>query len=290
MESLVQENFERNLGLLSLEQQQKLFDSHVVVSGVGGMGGVAAEALVRMGIGKLTIVDHDVYELSNLNRQIHCTEKVIGRSKVDVVGERLREINSRLELQKHQFLSENNVDEIVDGADILINGMDDIRASIILERCARRNGITIVDAWITPYASVFVMRPDSVHWEDFLDFPTRNKRVDQITKEDIVECLRREVEFTFSHFEPHSIISKELVGKVVEGNAKRPSLVPVVWLSGTLMANEAIKILTNQGSIAGPYGVFYNQYSHQIKVVNNWKINTGSGDSHNGDEVLGDGD
>jgi molybdopterin/thiamine biosynthesis adenylyltransferase len=273
MKTLTNKNFERNIGLLSVDQQQKLFDSHAVVAGVGGMGGVAAEALVRMGIGTLTIVDHDNYELSNVNRQIHCTEKTIGRPKVDVVGERLIEINSGLKLHKHHFLSEENVGEIVNGADILINGMDDIKASITLERCARSKRVTIVDAWITPYASVFVMTPESTHWEDFLDFPTKNKRVDQISREDAVECLRREVEFTLSHFEPYTIIAEEVVNEIIEGRVARPSLVPVVWLSGTLMANEAMKILTGQGVIAGHYGVFYNQYTHEIKVVDAWKTN-----------------
>lgn len=281
MSKSVPNNFERNLGLLSIEQQQKLFDSHVVVSGVGGMGGIAAEALVRMGVGRLTIVDHDIYEPSNLNRQIHCTTKVIGKPKVEIVGERLIEINPEIDLRKYQLLSEQNVEEIVTGADILVNGMDDIKASIIMERCARKKRITIVDAWITPYASVFVMTPDSPHWEDFLGFPTKGKEIEHITKRDTFECLRREVEFTFDHFDPYSIISNELVNEVIEGRVKRPSLVPVVWLSGTLMANETMKILTNQGLIAGPYGVIYNQYSHQIKMVDDSIFNKKNG-SQNG--------
>ncbi len=259
--------FARNLGLLTLAQQNQLAKSHVVVSGVGGMGGIAAEAMVRMGVGTITVLDHDTYEISNINRQIHCTEKSIGRPKVDVVVERLLDINPSLNVRKFHELSVENALTILRGSDIVINGMDDIKASIILERAARKLHITIVDAWITPYASVFVMTPKGLHWEEFLDFPTQAKQIEEITEVDVKECLRREVKFTLSQFSPTKIIDKTLIEEILAGRIARPSLVPVVWLSGTLMANEAMKILTNQGRLATHWGVFYNQYDHEIKYI-----------------------
>ena len=262
--------FSRNLGLLTDTQQEQLHASKVVVSGVGGMGGVAAEALVRMGIGSLFILDHDKYEISNINRQIHCTDHAIGRKKVDVIGEKLLSINPSLKLSKCDSLNKHNVSEIISNADVVINGMDDIKASIILEREARRQGKTIVDAWITPYASVFVITPESPHWEEFLKFPTLTKAIDEITKADIEKCLRLEVMFTLSQFNPTEIISEQLIEEILSGKRSRPSLAPVVWLSGTLMANEAMKYLTKQGRLATHWGVFYNQYDHEIKYIDMW--------------------
>jgi len=260
--------FERNIGLLSQKQQDQLQSSHICVCGVGGMGGIAAEALVRMGVGKITLVDHDVYERSNLNRQVHCTELTLGQKKVDVVAEKLRAINPDLKITCFSGLSPENVRTIAHAPDMIVNGMDDVRASILLEREARKNRKTIVDAWVTPYASVFVMGPDSPHWESFLDFPTKNKSVEEITDADVVACLRQEIKFTLSHFEPQKIVDPKLIESIISGKIPRPSLVPVVWISGTLMANEVMKIITKQGELASHWGVFYNQYDHEIKVIN----------------------
>ncbi len=142
--------------------------------------------------------------------------------------------------------------------------MDCIRSSLILEREARRLRITIVDAWITPFASVFVMTPDSPHWEEFLDFPTRGRAVEEISNEDVNECIRREIQFTLSQFHSETYVEAQLVEDVLLGRRPRPSLVPVVWLSGVMMANEAIKVLTGQGTLASHWCVFYDQYEHRI--------------------------
>lgn len=259
------QRFSRNLGLLTEEQQSRISQATVAVSGVGGMGGVAAEGLARMGVKSLILLDHDVYELSNMNRQMHCTESVIGRHKVDVVAEKLKEINPEIKIKTHRQLTTKNVGEVVDSADLLINGMDELVASITLEREARSQRKTIVDAWLTPYASVFVMTPDSPHWEEFLEFPTQGKRIEEITPEDVVASLRKEIAFTFSQFDPYAIVPEQLVEDVITKRASRPSLLPVVWMSGTLMANEAMKVLTGQGRIASHWGVFYNQYDHEMK-------------------------
>ena len=260
-------DFSRNLGLISADQQQQLSAAHIAVCGVGGMGGVAAEALCRMGVGSLTLLDHDHYEASNINRQMHCTQATLGQSKVKVVGQRLREINPDLKLTLLGALTESTAHYIGAKADLIINGMDDVLASITLERTARSYGRTIVDAWITPYASVLVMTADSPHWEAFLHFPTVGKPLSAITPADVQQCLRREVAFTLSQFDPRSIIDAALIERILQGTQARPSLVPVVWMSGVLLANEAMKILTHQGRLATHWGVFYNQYEHVIRYL-----------------------
>ncbi|WP_082026523.1 ThiF family adenylyltransferase [Flammeovirga sp. OC4] len=257
--------FERNIGLITEVQQAKLSEGSVLIAGVGGMGGVAAEVLVRMGVGNITICDFDIFETSNCNRQLYSNSITIGQHKAEVLKEKFLEINKELNIRAViEPVQLANVEELLENIDVIINGMDDMFSSIVLERTARKKNITIVDAWLTPYASVFVMKPDSPHWEDYLELPTAGVPIDAITEEMCVEAVRKEVEYTFSHFSPFSIIDKDCVGDVLHGKRPRPSLAPVVWLSGTLMANEAFKVLTDQKH-TDHKGIFLDQYDYAIK-------------------------
>ncbi|MEO7162474.1 MAG: ThiF family adenylyltransferase [Bdellovibrionia bacterium] len=257
-------NFSRNLGLITKEQQAQISDASVLICGVGGMGGVCAEVLVRLGIGKLTIIDPDVFEATNFNRQLHSNQKTIGKYKVDVLKDEYLSINPELKVKSfREGVSMKNVDSLIEGISVVVNGMDQLAPSILIERKAREKGIPIVDAWLTPFASVFTMTPKDPHWEEFLGFPTAGKSLEEITPEDCKVALKKEVDYTFSHSTPFKYIDKALVQDVLDGKISRPSLAPVVWLSGVLMANEAFKLIVGYPPV-GPAGVFYDQYVHQL--------------------------
>ena len=85
------ERYLRNKKSITESQQDALSKCHVVVLGCGGLGGSVAESLARIGVGKLTLVDNDVFVLSNLNRQRFSTNKTIGQSKVEIAKEKLFE-------------------------------------------------------------------------------------------------------------------------------------------------------------------------------------------------------
>ena len=85
--------FDRTKRLLGADAMTKLNQAHVAVFGIGGVGGHAADALIRSGIGEITIVDSDEVAESNINRQLIATTKTVGRKKVEVMKEHLLEIN-----------------------------------------------------------------------------------------------------------------------------------------------------------------------------------------------------
>lgn len=89
---------ERTSLLFGEEKMQRLKNAHVLIVGVGGVGSYVAELLCRAGVGKLTLVDGDTVQASNINRQLPALQTTIGRDKVDVVGERLKQINPDVEL------------------------------------------------------------------------------------------------------------------------------------------------------------------------------------------------
>ena len=128
------ENFyDRTERLLGADAVAKLARAHVVVLGVGGVGSWAAEALARSGIGELTLVDFDRIAPSNLNRQVHALTSTIGRLKVEVMAERLAQINPALTIHTHaeRLLPEALPDYLADG-DFTIDCIDDVQAKVAL--------------------------------------------------------------------------------------------------------------------------------------------------------------
>ena len=89
----MEQQFLRNQMLWGQEGQHRLAESHVILFGLGGVGSYTAECLARAGVGELTIVDNDTVGLTNLNRQIFATRKTVGKDKVEVMKERILEIN-----------------------------------------------------------------------------------------------------------------------------------------------------------------------------------------------------
>ena len=87
------ERFLRNRMLLGPAAMERLAASHVCVVGLGGVGGYAAEALARAGVGELTLIDQDLYSESNRNRQLGALQSTLGRSKAEVLAERMLDIN-----------------------------------------------------------------------------------------------------------------------------------------------------------------------------------------------------
>ncbi len=134
---------ERTEMLLGGEAVAKLARSHVAVFGLGGVGGHAVEALVRAGVGELTLVDGDIVVPSNLNRQIFATKSTIGMPKIRAAEQRIREIdeNIRLNLVK-AFVLPDNICELFDFGrfDYVIDAVDTVSAKIaIVEQCVKAN-------------------------------------------------------------------------------------------------------------------------------------------------------
>ena len=107
------------------------------------------------------------------------------------------------------------------------------------------------------------MTPDSPHWEESLNLPTQGIPLEELTDEICRAAVKQEVEYTFSHFDPFTYIDKALVDDIVSDSRPRPSIAPVVWLSGTLMANEAFKFICGYPT-ADHDGYFFDQYQNRI--------------------------
>lgn len=125
-----------------------LKNSNVLIVGVGGVGSFAAEFLARAGVGKITIVDGDVVDITNINRQLPALHSTVGMSKIEVVGNRLLDINPELELTKIQeFLSpEHAFDIVTKDYDYVMDCIDSVTPKINLIRGAKRQRVKIISS------------------------------------------------------------------------------------------------------------------------------------------------
>lgn len=128
----MKEEFSRTALVLGPDAIEKLQASHVIIFGVGGVGGYVAEALVRAGLGELSVVDNDVVSISNLNRQIIALHSTVGRPKVDVICERALDINPEIKLHKHNcfFLPETASQFNFADYDYIVDCVDTVTAKL----------------------------------------------------------------------------------------------------------------------------------------------------------------
>ena len=144
---IVPERYIRNQKTFSSEDQLRLLDAHVVVAGLGGLGGAVVEMLARAGVGRLTLIDGDRFEDSNLNRQLLSSVTDLGRSKADVAARRVTEVNPAVETSKYPvFLNQDNCRDLIGDADIVVDCLDTIPVRLVLQQGCADAGTIMVSA------------------------------------------------------------------------------------------------------------------------------------------------
>lgn len=138
--------FDRMGRLVGDQAMEKLFATHVMVVGLGGVGSWAAESLARSGVGRLTIVDFDEICITNGNRQLHALQGLVGKKKAVVMAERLRKINPQAQIIEHVlFYNEQNSEAILaQKPDFIIDAIDNLTAKAHLLATCRDLGIPVI--------------------------------------------------------------------------------------------------------------------------------------------------
>ena len=126
---------ERQITLIGEEATERLINSTVLIAGIGGVGGHAADAIARMGVGKIVLVDNDTVSVSNINRQMVATTETVGRLKVDVMAERIRAIDPDCEvIALPTFITKDNAAELLAewDPDAVVDCIDNVSAKIAM--------------------------------------------------------------------------------------------------------------------------------------------------------------
>lgn len=145
-EYVLHRRFDRMGRLVGDEAMVRLFRSHVMVIGLGGVGSWAAESLIRSGVGRVTLVDFDEICITNANRQIHAMQGMVGKKKADVMAERLRKINPQAEVTSLPvFYNKESGEEILDHRpDYIVDAIDNITAKCHLLAICRERGLKVI--------------------------------------------------------------------------------------------------------------------------------------------------
>lgn len=142
------ERFSRTARVIGDKALNKISKSSVIVFGLGGVGGAAAESLARAGIGRIGIVDKDTVDITNINRQIIATDKTVGMNKTDAMEERILSINPKVIIDKYNlFYLPETADEInLSDYDFVVDCIDNVTAKLELICRAKKAGVPVISS------------------------------------------------------------------------------------------------------------------------------------------------
>ncbi len=146
MTDRTEETLRRSRAVLGDTGMDALQHAHIAVFGLGGVGGYAAEALARCGVGALTLVDGDVFSPSNLNRQLFCTQETMGEKKAEVAAKRLAQVSAQIELHPISVFFSKETAETFDFSSFtyVIDAIDDVPAKVALAQICKQKRIPMI--------------------------------------------------------------------------------------------------------------------------------------------------
>ncbi|HMB14718.1 MAG TPA: HesA/MoeB/ThiF family protein [Pelovirga sp.] len=172
--------YQRNRQMITTEQQLKLLRSQVAVIGCGGLGGYVIEELARLGVGRLRVIDPDVFTEHNLNRQLFATMNNLGTSKVVAALKRVQQINPAVCVDPRQVAvgSDNGID-LLTGMDVVVDAIDNISGRLELAQLCSRLGISLVHGSIGGwFGQVGCIAPGQPTMQKLYPNPTADKGIE----------------------------------------------------------------------------------------------------------------
>lgn len=253
--------FSRNIGWTLPEEQQALRHKKVAIAGCGGVGCIHTLTLARLGIGKFALSDFDQFGIENFNRQVGATMASIGRNKLDVTSEMLRNINPEVEISSFpDGISESNVDAFLAGVDLYVDSLDffAIKARRAVFAACARLGIPAITAAPLGLGTAFLcFMPGHMSFEEYFGMQHANSEEEQYVR-------------FYLGLAPALLQSTYLVKPDMVNFAEKrgPSTIVGCTLSAGVAAGYALKILLNRGELVTvPHGLHFDSYRNKLKTT-----------------------
>lgn len=254
--------FSRNIGWVTEAEQARLRQSRVAIGGLGGVGGVHLLTLARLGIGKFSIADFDVFEIANFNRQVGATMHSLERAKIDVLEEMSREINPEIELRTFpQGIQADSLDSFLEDVDVYVDGLDffafDARR-MTFAACEAKGIPVVTAAPLGMGSALLVFGPGGMPFEDYFGF---------------AGCDELEMAIRFLVGLSPAMLQRGYVAdmsRIDLARRKGPSSIAACQLCAGVAAVEALKlILGRKGVRLAPWGSQFDAY--RMKYTRTWR-------------------
>lgn len=234
------DQFSRTKLLIGEEGVEKLKQSTVAIFGIGGVGSYTAEALARAGVGNLVFVDKDEISVTNINRQIHSTTRTVGLPKVEVMRDRILEINPNANVKIfNEFYSPENAKQMIDkDYSYIVDAVDTVTAKIDLVIRAKEYNIPIISAM----GAANKLDPTKFEVTDI--FETSVCPLARVMRKELKNRNIKKLKVVYSKEEPIKLDVSDELEELIPGKKSIPgsiSFVPSVM--GLIIAGEVIKDL-----------------------------------------------
>jgi len=254
--------FSRNIGWVTEEEQKRLRNTRVAIGGLGGVGGVHLLTLARLGIGRFSIADFDVFDIVNFNRQVGATVQSLGRPKIDVLGEMARDINPELELKMFpEGVGRESLDDFLDGVDVYVDGLDffafDARR-MTFSACERKGIPVVTAAPLGLGTALLVFGPGGMSFEDYFGFEGADE---------IEMAIRFLVGLSPAMLQRGYVMD---MSRVNLAERRGPSCIAACQLCAGVAAVETLKLaLGREGVRMAPWGSQYDAY--RMRYIRTWR-------------------
>ncbi|GLI39274.1 ThiF family adenylyltransferase [Geobacter hydrogenophilus] len=239
--NIVQEEFLRNIGLLTVEEQKHLNSSRVAVAGAGGVGGIHVLTLARLGVGRFTIADHDTFDVVNISRQFGAFHSTLNRNKAQVLADMVKDINPNAEVRvMEEGVTENNIHAFLEGADVYVDSIDffeiDMRR-LIFNTCRAKGIYALTAAPLGFGATLQVFDPEGMSFDDYFGIDDQTPPLEKIAA---FAAGLTPNPYHLSYMDATKVSFKRRTG---------PAVSPACTMAASLVATETVKILTGKGEI-----------------------------------------
>ncbi|MFN2236351.1 MAG: ThiF family adenylyltransferase [Anaerolineales bacterium] len=235
--------FERNFGVFTSEEQQRVRDARVVIVGCGGIGGLVAVALARSGLEHFVLYEFDTYQPSNMNRQIECFSDTLGVNKGVAVKDALVKINPEVEITLYQrALEPGEIREAIQQGDVIVPAADEWALSVVLLDTAKDMGVPAILAYpVGALARVSTFLPESPYASECLVMPYRFPYAEMKTFMD--DPYNRRI---LQYYRTEGAWTQEWFDGWCESALPHAQLCSPVWITGALAATEIIKVVSGK--------------------------------------------
>lgn len=254
--------FSRNIGWVTESEQARLRNARVAVAGLGGVGGIHLLTLARLGIGRFSIADFDVFDIVNFNRQAGATMSTLERPKVDVLAEMARDINPEIELRCFpDGVQRETLDAFLEDVDVYVDGLDffAFEARRATFAACRRKGIPAVTAApLGMGTALLVFGAEGMSFEDYFG---------------LEGCDEMEMSIRFLVGLSPAMLQRGYVADMSRVNlAERrgPSSIAACQLCAGVTAIETLKLLLGRGGVkVAPWASQFDAY--RMRYVHTWR-------------------